>query len=668
MTDVNESFRTLAANIPNMVYRVHLKEASRMEFFNNMLESMTGCTAAELSKGEVCSIDPLIMPEDRGHVLKTVKAAVAEKRPFEVEYRLRHKNGGIRHFLERGMPIYGRDGKPLFIDGVIVDITQRKSSEEALRASEEKFRQLAENICEVFWIGSPDWNEVFYVSPAYEDLWGRSCESLCRSPHSWLEAVVEEDREQVLQDLKRVSAGDLSQPEFYEYRIVRPDGSVRWVYARAFPVRNAQGEIYRIAGIAEDITERKKAEAALRKAHEDLQLRVYERTAELTAANKQLRRRTEQLLSVSAELVRAEQRERSRLAMLIHDHLQQFLVAAKMGLELLSDHVAEDRQEDVANIFDMLTKSIQISRSLSAELSPPVLHKHGLTAALEWLARWMKQNYQLTVQLQITAQIQVPNEQIMVLLFQSVRELLFNVVKHARVNTATLRMMRNETDHLHIVVSDRGAGFDPSTLREGLEPDAGFGLLTVRDRLTMLGGHLEVNSTPGGGTTITLIAPLEETRSATGDFPGPGMDAARPPEILEPHLSPEIGARPIRVLVVDDHIMVRQGLNSLLNLQADMAVVGEASDGEEAVQLALQLRPDVILMDVSMPKINGLEATRLIHSKLPRTCIIGLSMLEAEDQAAAMLRAGAAAYLSKTCEAEKILAAIRENAVDKVPA
>jgi PAS domain S-box-containing protein len=661
MTDVNESFQTLAANIPDMVYRVHLKEGNRMEFFNNMLEPMTGCTSAELAEGEVCSIDPLIISEDRLHVLKAVREAVAENKPFEVEYRLRHKNGDLRYFLERGRPIYGHDGKPLFIDGVIVDITQRKSSEEALRVSEEKFRQLAENIREVFWIGSPDWSEVFYVSPAYKELWGRSCESLCRSPLSWLDAVAVEDREQVLQDLKRRAAGDLSQPEFSEYRIVRPDGSVRWVYARAFPVRNAQGEIYRIAGIAEDITERKKAAEALRKVHEELQLRVYERTAELSAANKELRRRTDQLLNVSAELVRAEQRERSRLALLIHDHLQQFLVAAKMGLELLSDHVAEDRQQDVTNIFDMLAKSIQISRSLSVELSPPVLHKHGLAAALEWLARWMKQNYQLTVELQITAQIQVPNEQIMVLLFQSVRELLFNVVKHARVNTAVLRMTRDETNHLQIVVSDQGVGFDPSTFREDRDPAAGFGLFAVRDRLTMLGGHLEVSSTPGAGTAITLIAPLEATGPGTGDSPAPLPDNARPSEIAAPPLSHETGRRTIRVLVVDDHIMVRQGLNSLLHLQSDIAVVGEASNGEEAVQLALQLQPDVILMDISMPKINGIEATRLIHSKFPRTRIIGLSMLEADDQAAAMLRAGAVAYLSKSCDTDTLLAAIRES-------
>jgi len=112
MHDVNESFQTLAANIPNIVYRVHLHDGNRMEFFNDMLEPMTGCTVAELTNGEVCSIEPLIVAEDRLHVMKLVKKAVAENKPFEVEYRLKHKNGGIRDFLERGRPVYGRDGKP----------------------------------------------------------------------------------------------------------------------------------------------------------------------------------------------------------------------------------------------------------------------------------------------------------------------------------------------------------------------------------------------------------------------------------------------------------------------------------------------------------------------------------------------------------------------------
>jgi PAS domain S-box-containing protein len=600
--------------------------------------------------------------------LKSVKKAVAENKPFEVEYRLRHKNGDIRYFLERGRPIYENDGKPLFIDGVIVDITQQKTSEKALQASEEKFRQLAENIREVFWLGSPDWNAVYYVSPGYEELWGRSCENLCRDPLSWLKAVDKGDRPRILEEVKRRSAGDLSKPEFPEYRIIRPDGSVRWVFARAFPVRNDQGEVYRIAGIAEDITERKKAEEALQLAHKELQQRVHERTVQISAANQELRRRSEQLLSVSAELILAEQRERSRLALLIHDHLQQFLVAAKMGLELLSDHVAEGRQQDVANILVMLAKSIEVSRSLSAELSPPVLRKYGLAAALEWLARWMKENYQLNVELQLMAQIHVPSEKIMVLLFQSVRELLFNVVKHARVNSATLTMTRDKTGQLRIVVSDAGVGFDGATIGECLGQAAGFGLFTVRDRLTMLGGHLNVHSTPGSGTTITLIAPLEANESAVRDSTITAIDNAHPSEIASSPQSHPGESRPVFVLVVDDHSMVRQGLKSLLHLESDIAVVGEASNGEEAVQLALQLQPDVILMDINMPKIDGIEATHLIHSKLPGTRIIGLSMLDAEDQAEAMLKAGAAAHLSKNCNSKTLLAAIRgKTAARKSP-
>jgi len=510
MSEDRASFLSLAAKVPNIIYRIRLKEENRIEFFNNMLEPMTGCPAEELTHGEVCSIGPLILAEDRARVLKSVKQAVAMNKSFEVEYRLRHRDGTLRQFLERGSPVYGRDGSPKYLDGVILDITLHKSAEEALRISEENFQQLAENIREVFWIGSPDWNKVIYVSPGYEDVWGRSCESLRQYPRSWLDAVVEEDREKVLQDLKRMVTGDLSEPEFPEYRIVRPDGSVRWILARAFPVQNKQGKTYRIAGFAEDITERKKAVQALRKTRDELQFRVHEGTAKLAVANADLKRRAEQLQSVSAELILAEHRERSRLALLIHDNLQQYLVAAQMGLELLSDEAAQDQQEQVANIMGLIDKSIEVSRSLAVELSPPVLHTHGLGSALEWLAEWVKKNYQLTVELQINAQIQIQDEHVRVLLFQSLRELLFNVVKHSGVKSALLRVMRDETDHLRIAVSDQGVGFDPSASRKGLAQAGGFGLAAVRDRLTILGGDLEVKSAPGAGTTITLVAPLKE--------------------------------------------------------------------------------------------------------------------------------------------------------------
>jgi PAS domain S-box-containing protein len=138
--------------------------------------------------------------------------------------------------------------------------------------SEKRFRQLVENIEEVFWVVSPDWNEVHYISPAYEKVWGRSCESLYEQPRSWLDYVIEEDREQTIAAINRKIAGDFSDKTFPEYRIVRPDGSTRWISARAFEIRDESGEIYRIAGIAEDISERKKAEAALRENEKTLAL------------------------------------------------------------------------------------------------------------------------------------------------------------------------------------------------------------------------------------------------------------------------------------------------------------------------------------------------------------------------------------------------------------
>ena len=162
------------------------------------------------------------------------------------------------------------------IQNIVRDITERKLSELAIRKSEERFRQLAENIQQVFWISSPDWKEFIYISPAYEKVWGQTCKSLYQQPQAWFDAIVEEDRTRVKAAINQTNTGDFVSLKFPRYRIARPDGSLRWISARAFPIRNEQGAVYRIAGIAEDITERKGAEEQLQQRTHDLSERVKE--------------------------------------------------------------------------------------------------------------------------------------------------------------------------------------------------------------------------------------------------------------------------------------------------------------------------------------------------------------------------------------------------------
>jgi PAS domain S-box-containing protein len=148
------------------------------------------------------------------------------------------------------------------IAAVYTDETKHKVAEVALMESEERFRQLAEYIQEVFWVVSPDWKEVHYISPAYEKVWGLSCESLYKNPMSWTDSIIKEDRDTVLDCIRKRLEGDVDEIIFPEYRIIHTDWSIRWISARGYPVYNDKGKLYRIVGIAEDVTEKKQSEKA----------------------------------------------------------------------------------------------------------------------------------------------------------------------------------------------------------------------------------------------------------------------------------------------------------------------------------------------------------------------------------------------------------------------
>ncbi len=183
------------------------------------------------------------------------------------EFRILLPDGTLRYILAKGQPVFNESGERVEFFGTVQDITAAKLAEQELRESEEKFRQLAENIREVFFILSQS-GEMIYISPAYEEIWGRSCQSLYQNHQDWLESVHPEDHERISQRLMHQTSEGSDFDEIY--RIVQPQGKIRWIRARSFPIQNPSGESYRFVGIAEDITDRKQAEEAIQRSESTL--------------------------------------------------------------------------------------------------------------------------------------------------------------------------------------------------------------------------------------------------------------------------------------------------------------------------------------------------------------------------------------------------------------
>jgi signal transduction histidine kinase/ActR/RegA family two-component response regulator len=372
-----------------------------------------------------------------------------------------------------------------------------------------------------------------------------------------------------------------------------------------------------------------------------------------------LRRRTEeltkqrlQLRQLASQLSMAEERERRRLATELHDYLAQLLVVSCLKVSQAKTRLLERSDAFLDDLNKTLNDCLRYTRTLVCELCPTALYQSGMMSAVQQLTAQMKKHGLNVTVAAIGPQPALSADQAMVV-YQSIRELLFNVLKHAKVGHANVSIQCNDPQNVQITIEDHGIGFDVLMMTE--QYSQGFGLFNIRERIEALGGQFSLRSTAGSGTIATLLVPV------TAEATDRSTDCVEPvpTPIPTPSLNQSI-SNLIRVLLVDDHTMVRQGLRSILDSYLDVVVLGEACDGQEAVNAVGALRPNLVIMDINMPIMDGITATRLIKTRYPQIAVVGLSVNSDVQNEAAMIEAGAALLLTKEAAVEQLYSAMKQ--------
>ncbi len=467
-----ERFAAFMDNLPGYAWMKDLQ--GRYVYINQMVRRLSGFQSLGKTDAQIWPAD--LAAEYRAND----QQAIAAKKPLHTVEHYLHE-GKQRYMVGSKFPIFDKTGAVALVGGAGVDITERIEAEEALRESEEKFRQLAENIQEVFWMTTPHLEEVLYVSPAYERVWGRSLESVRQRPQSFMDAIHSEDRERVVGILE----GQRQQGFEVEYRIVRPDGSVRWIRDRGFPVKDQSGKVYRVAGIAEDITERRHAGDALRQLAEELQ-------------------------ALSRRVVELQEAERRELARELHDRVGQSLTALNINLGILkglvSSHYSAEAGSRLADSAALVKTTVRAIENVVSDLRPPMLEDFGLMAALHWYAK----EFSLRTGLAVSVGGKEPSARIPadieIALYRIVQEALNNVAKHARATTVAIALRRSGSEY-EMSVTDDGVGFRAAG--PGVQSSRpGLGMVTMRERAQAVGGRFEVMALPGNGTRLTVRVPV----------------------------------------------------------------------------------------------------------------------------------------------------------------
>lgn len=438
----------------------------------------------------------------------------------------------MKHNLARLVPAVTRELREAAVR------RERHEAERALRESEERFRQLAENIDSAFFMferaSDGNCSRLLYASAAYEKIWGRSRESLHQDGRSWLKAVHVEDVEAVQKNLPAMERGEFNQ----EFRIIGSDSKIRWVHYRTFPVFNADGAVYRIAGIAEDVSERKAAEEqlaanerqlenmveelkaideqlkesnqAIWESSMELERRVHERTAGLVVANAELQDQIRARTRLEGELLEMADRERRRRGMDTHAELSQKLMGISFMLKALERKVLHKhlpRVVETRKIQTLINEVINHSENLAQDLGSQDLQGDDLARELKVLAASVRKMFQISCQFTSKGNLPKLGHNIAAQLYKIAQDAAGNAIKEGHATMLTFSLV-SEPGMIRLVVKDNGLPF--ITSRNSRD---GMGWRIMHSRAGLIGASLQIEPQSGQGMVVTCTVKVQAGRS-----------------------------------------------------------------------------------------------------------------------------------------------------------
>jgi PAS domain S-box-containing protein len=468
-----ELYRSFVQSFQGIAFRGHIDFTPI--FFHGSVEEITGYTEEELTKGNP-RWDQVIHPDDLTTISESIQKITSMPDYLaDREYRIIRKDGDIRWVHEIIQNLCDKSGKPVIVQGAIHDVTDRKRAEEALRESERRFRDFLDDLGDLAYEADST-GEMTYVNKAVEIVAGMPRKDIIGKP--FLPFLTSESQEVAAEAFKKTLNAETP-----EYELTLINGRI--CHFKNQPQRDKEDKIVGVFGTARDITNRKIAEQRLGIYHDKLR-------------------------TMASKLSLAEEQERRRIATEVHDSIGQNLAFAKIKLGTLIESTSSSSVRPmIEEIGTLVDEAIQDTRSLISELGSPVLHELGFVPALQWLAQQLEKRHHIATDFEDDGQPKPLSDDVGVLFYQAARELLANIVRHSRADSAKVSVMRNR-DQIQVVVADNGVGFDPAEISPGMDDQRSrFGLFSIRERLEPLGGRMEMASEPGQGTKVILTGPLE---------------------------------------------------------------------------------------------------------------------------------------------------------------